>query len=75
VASGEAVSAAPLAEGQKEALRAVLGMSLGLTVNLKTREDPSLLGGLRVTIGGRRYDGSVRAQLRALRERLAAGGV
>jgi len=75
VASGEAVSAAPLAEGQKEALRAALGRSLGLTVELKTREDPSLIGGLRVTVGGRTYDGSVRAQLRALRERLAAGGV
>jgi F-type H+-transporting ATPase subunit delta len=74
VASGEAVSAAPLAEAQKEALRAALGESLGLTVHLDTREDPGIIGGLRVRIAGRTYDGTVRAQLRALRERLAAGG-
>lgn len=71
---GEAVSATPLGEAQLQALRAAIGKSLGLTVDLKTRVDESLLGGLRVTIGGRTYDGSVRTQLRALRERLAAGG-
>lgn len=74
VASGEAVSATPLGEAQLQALRAAIGKSLGLRVDLKTRVDESLLGGLRVTIGGRTYDGSVRTQLRALRERLAAGG-
>jgi F-type H+-transporting ATPase subunit delta len=74
VASGEAVSATPLSEEQREALGAALGKNLGLTVELRTRVDPGLLGGLRVTVGGRTYDGSVRARLRALRERLAAGG-
>jgi F-type H+-transporting ATPase subunit delta len=74
IASGEVVSAAPLGAGQKEALSAALGRTLGLGVELKSREDPSLLGGARVSIGGRTYDGSVRAQLRALRERLAGGG-
>lgn len=74
VLSGEAVSAAPLAQAQVEALAAALGRGLGVTVDLRTREDKSLLGGLRVTLGGRTYDGSVRAQLRALRDRLAAGG-
>ena len=74
VASGEAVSAAPLGEGQVQALRSAIEKSLGVGVDLKTRVDESLLGGLRVTLGGRTYDGTVRSQLRALRERLAAGG-
>jgi F-type H+-transporting ATPase subunit delta len=73
IASGEVVSAAPLPEGQQQALSAALGKTLGLRVDLKTRQDPGLLGGVRVSIAGRTYDGSVRAQLRALRERLAGG--
>lgn len=75
VASGEAVSATPLEAGQVQALRAAIEKRLGVGVDLKTRVDESLLGGLRVTLGGRTYDGSVRTQLRALRERLAAGGI
>lgn len=74
VASGEAVSAVPLEPGQAQALRAAIEKGLGVGVELKARVDPSLLGGLRVTLAGRTYDGSVRTQLRALRERLVAGG-
>jgi F-type H+-transporting ATPase subunit delta len=74
VASAEAVSATPLSEGQAQALSAAIGTSLGLNVDLKARVDPSLLGGLRLSVGGRTYDGTVRTQLRALRDRLAAGG-
>ena len=74
VASGEAASATPLSEEQRTAIAAALGRSLGRAVELVPRLDPSLLGGVRVTIAGRSYDGSVRARLQALRERLAAGG-
>lgn len=74
VASGEAASAVPLAAGQLEALGAALGSSLGRRVELKTRVEPGLLGGLRVSVGGRTYDGSLRSQLQSLRSRLAGGG-
>jgi F0F1-type ATP synthase delta subunit len=40
-------------------------------VDLRTSVDPALLGGVLVRMGGRTYDGTVRARLRELRERLA----
>jgi F-type H+-transporting ATPase subunit delta len=72
VASAEAVSARPLAEDERRALVAALEKTTGLGIELETREDPSLLGGLLVRVAGRSYDGSVRARLRALRARLTA---
>lgn len=33
------------------------------SVELDQRVDPALLGGIRVEVGGRSYDGSVRAKL------------
>jgi F0F1-type ATP synthase delta subunit len=44
-------------------------------MGVETREtvDPSVLGGVRVTVAGRTYDGTVRQRLRALRETLVAG--
>jgi F-type H+-transporting ATPase subunit delta len=74
IASAEAVSATPLSEGQAQALRAAVAAILNLNVELKARVDPSLLGGVRLSVGGRTYDGTVRTRLRALRDRLAAGG-
>jgi F0F1-type ATP synthase delta subunit len=42
-------------------------------VELATKVEPGVLGGLRVKMGGRTYDGTVRAQLEALRRSLASG--
>lgn len=71
--SAEAVSAVPLAEAQRAALAQALGSALGRSVELKARVDPAVLGGVRVTVGGRTYDGTVRSRLAALRERLVSG--
>jgi F-type H+-transporting ATPase subunit delta len=70
VVSAEAVSAQPLDEAQIGALKAALQQATGNAVELKARVDPGVLGGLVVTMGGRTYDGSVRAQLLLLRGRL-----
>src|SRR5262245_6565822 len=72
VASAEAVSARPLDEAEKRSLVAALEKTTGLGIELATHEDPALLGGLLVNVGGRSYDGSVRARLNALRARLTA---
>jgi F-type H+-transporting ATPase subunit delta len=69
VVSAEATSALPLDGAQRRALAAALGVS----VDLRTRVDPGVLGGLVVRVGGRTYDGTVRSRLAALRRRLAAG--
>jgi F-type H+-transporting ATPase subunit delta len=70
VVSAEVLSAVPLAEAQRRALAAALGG----TVELRSRVDPDLVGGLVVRVGGTTYDGSVRTRLAALKRRLASPG-
>ncbi|HSB70490.1 MAG TPA: ATP synthase F1 subunit delta [Candidatus Methylomirabilis sp.] len=67
------ITATPLPSGQEEHLRQRLAEVTGKQVYLEVRDDPSILGGLITQIGSRVYDGSVRTQLRRLREQLAQG--
>jgi F-type H+-transporting ATPase subunit delta len=70
VVAVSAVSAIELDGPVKQALGEALEEATGKEVELKTRVDPSVLGGVRVTVGGRTLDGTVAAQLQALRRRL-----
>jgi F-type H+-transporting ATPase subunit delta len=70
VVAAAAVSAIDLDATQKLALAQALEKAAGKTVELTTSVDPTVLGGLRVTLGGRTLDGTVVTQLRALRRRL-----
>ena len=70
VVAAEAVSAVPLDEGQARAVAAALRRATGKEVELQSRADQALLGGLLVKMAGRTYDGTVRGRLRALRQRL-----
>lgn len=74
VLEAELVAAAPLDDAQLEGLRRAVRTATGRDVEFKTAVDPRVLGGVRLTMDGRVYDGTVRAQLAALRARLAAGG-
>ena len=67
VVTAEAISAQPLDDSQQGTLRAALRAATGREVELKARVDAGVLGGVVVTMGGRTYDGSVRAQLAQLR--------
>ena len=71
VVAAEAVSAAPLDETQARAVAQALGSVTGREVDLTSRVDPALLGGMLVNMEGRTYDGSVRARLQSLRRRLS----
>jgi F-type H+-transporting ATPase subunit delta len=71
VVAAEAVSAVPLDETQTRAVAAALAAASGRQVDLTSRVDPRLLGGMLVNMEGRTYDGSVRARLLALRRALA----
>jgi ATP synthase F1 delta subunit len=71
VVAAEAVSAVPLDEAQTRAVAQALGRATGREVDLSSRVDPRLLGGMLVKMEGRTYDGSVRARLLALRRTLA----
>ena len=64
--SAEVASAHPLTDEQLTALEQKLRAREGRTVKLKSRVDPDLLGGLVVTIGSKRIDGSIRTRLNTL---------
>jgi F-type H+-transporting ATPase subunit delta len=66
----EVVSAVPLATSVQELLRAKIASSLGKTVELTLSVDKEILGGLRLRIGDRVADATVRHQLERLRESL-----
>lgn len=68
----EVVSATELDSELEGALRESLGRATGKHVRLQSRVDQSLLGGLVVTIGDKRIDGSVRRRLEEMR-RLMSG--
>ncbi|MEO6350641.1 MAG: F0F1 ATP synthase subunit delta [Candidatus Limnocylindrales bacterium] len=68
-----ATSAAPLGDQELAALRSRLEQMTSGRIELQTKVDPSLLGGIQVRIGDKLIDGSVRGRLERLRNRLAAG--
>ncbi len=69
--SAEIVSARPLDVAQLAQITAALEKLSGKKVTVAKREDPELLGGVVAKIGDTVYDGSLRTQLRTLRDDLA----
>jgi F-type H+-transporting ATPase subunit delta len=70
----DVTSAATLTQEQLEALKDTLNASLGQDVQVNTRVDPSLLGGLVVKIGSRMIDSSLRTKLASLKMRMKEVG-
>jgi F-type H+-transporting ATPase subunit delta len=64
--TAEVASAHALSEEQLATLKDKLTAREGRTVKLKPSVDPDLLGGLVVTIGSQRIDGSIRTRLNSL---------
>lgn len=69
----EVVSAQPLSESQVQALNDALKKAIGSAVDVETRVDPGILGGLIVRVGSRMIDSSLKTKLSQLR--LAMKGV
>lgn len=65
--AAEAVTAAPMNEDQTRALRHEIEAMAGKAVNLETRVDPELLGGLVVKIGSQMIDASLKTKLNRLK--------
>lgn len=65
--AAEATSAAPMNDDQIKALRMEIESMIGKAVNLQTRVDPGLLGGLVVKVGSKMIDSSLRTKLNKLR--------
>ena len=71
VVRAEVVSAIPLSADRAADLQQRLAALTGRKVNLNTRVDPSIVGGLVARIGTTVYDGSVTTQLAKMKERLS----
>jgi F-type H+-transporting ATPase subunit delta len=71
IAKVEWVTARPLDEDARRGVEAKIAEMTGKRVEATFREDAALLGGARLQIGSVVYDGTVRARLDGLKEKLA----
>lgn len=70
-ALAEVTSAVPLSEAQQQAVvEKVLAMTKASQVELQTKIDPDLIGGVIIKVGSQVIDASIRGQLRRLSLRL-----
>lgn len=67
---GTLESAHPLPESDVDAVAARVGGMLGKSVALRPTVNPELIGGVRVLVGARMLDASVKGRLGGLRQRL-----
>ena len=63
IKSGVAYSADKLTASELNAIKEALGKRLSSRVELRNVVDPSLLGGVKVAIDGKVYDGTIRSKL------------
>ena len=70
IVRAEVTSAAPLSPEKTKALEDSLAQVTGKKVELSVSVDPELLGGVVARIGSTVYDGSVKTQLRRMRQEL-----
>lgn len=70
-AEGVVESARPLGSAELQSLASALGARLGKRVTLENKIDPDVLGGVRVIVGSKMFDHSVRGRLDGLEKKLA----
>lgn len=70
IVQAQVSTAQPLSEVQTKALLASLTARTGKTIRLSWKQDPALLGGLKVQVGSTVLDASLQGQLRQLKSRL-----
>jgi F-type H+-transporting ATPase subunit delta len=71
----QVTTAAPLSQAEQEALASKLNEMTGKRVQLQIQTDASLIGGVIARIGSTVYDGSIRTQLQAVKQRLKEGNL
>jgi F-type H+-transporting ATPase subunit delta len=74
VVQAEVTTAVPLSAEATERLEASLRSATGKQITMRVSVDPSLLGGVVARVGSTVYDGSVRTQLKKMRDQLVAQG-
>ena len=73
VVEAAVTSAVPLSEAERSALRVKLAKLSGRQVTLIETVDPSVIGGVRVEMDGKRYDNTIQDRLGRLRVSLTHG--
>jgi len=71
IVPAEVVTASPLSDASRSALKQALGAATGRDVTITERVDPSIVGGVVARVGSLVFDGSVVRQLDKLRQKLA----
>jgi F-type H+-transporting ATPase subunit delta len=67
VVAAEVTTAIALTADQAQGVKAALGQALGQEPEITTRVDPTILGGLKVRVGSRLFDASLRSKLDSLK--------
>jgi F-type H+-transporting ATPase subunit delta len=65
--SAQVVTAIPLTDAQRDGVAAALRTALGKDPQIETRVDAAILGGLKVRVGSRLYDASLKWKLDSLK--------
>ena len=65
--SADVVTAVPLSDAQARGVAAALRQALGKDPEITTRVDPAILGGIKVKVGSRLFDASLRSKLDSLK--------
>ena len=65
--AAEVTTAIKLTAAQSKGIQAALAQALGQKPEITTRVDPSILGGLKVKVGSRLFDASLRSKLDSLK--------
>jgi F-type H+-transporting ATPase subunit delta len=65
--SAEVVTAMPLSAAQAKGVAAALRQALGKDPEISTRVDPAILGGIKVKVGSRLFDASLKSKLDSLK--------
>jgi F-type H+-transporting ATPase subunit delta len=63
VVAAEVVTAQPLDAGQLKSIQTALRAALGKDPEMTTRVDPAILGGLKVKVGSKLFDASLKTKL------------
>jgi len=65
--SARVTTAVALTDAQTDSLKSALRQALGKDPQIETKVDPAILGGLKVRVGSRLYDASLKSKLDSLK--------
>lgn len=71
IAVADVTTAVQLSDAEQAEVAQRLSSMIGQRVQVRTKVDPSIIGGIVARVGDRLIDGSVESQLRSLRARVA----